>query len=96
MKELIVRAIQEKLKLEFTYDGYLREVLPHCYGRTTAGNDAIRCYQISGGSASGTVPGWHLMTVNKMVGLKATTHFESASAGYKPGDRGMSHIYCEL
>lgn len=96
MDKLICHAIQEMLKLEFIYDGYPREVLPHCYGVTTTGKDAIRCYQISGGSASGTVQGWHLMTVNKMVGLKTTGHFEGAASGYKRGDRGMSHIYCEL
>ena len=83
--------------LSFTYDGYQRVVESHCYGITTAGNEAIRCYQVSGGSSSGKVPDWHMMTTNKIVGLTLSQdNFSAPRSGYKKGDKGMSKIYCEL
>jgi len=97
MNQLICQAIREKRVLSFSYDGYPRVVEPHCHGVSTAGNSVLRCYQISGGSSSGTVPGWHMMKTDKIIGL---TDYQSVFAGprpeYKRGDKRMSIIYEQL
>lgn len=97
MNQLIGQAIRERKIITFTYDGYPRTVEPHCHGITTAGNEAVRCYQIAGGSSSGKVPGWHLMTIDKIVGLSVSkSSFAGPRAEYKKGDKGMSTIFFEL
>lgn len=64
---------------------------------STAGNSVQRCYQISRGSSSGTVPGWHLMKTDKIIGLSvAQSVFIGPRDGYKRGDKNMSMIYEQL
>jgi hypothetical protein len=97
MRNTISQAIKDRRILIFTYDGYSRTVEPHCHGITTAGNEAIRCYQTAGGSSSGTVPGWHMMTVNKIIGLTVSPSvFAGPRPGYNRGDKGMSTIFEQL
>jgi len=97
MNALICQAIREMRVLSFNYDGFLRIVEPHAYGITTKGNEALRCYQTGGGSSSGSVPGWHIMKISKMLNLSLLTEkFDSSRPGYKRGDRGLNVIYCEL
>lgn len=97
MNATLCQAIRERRILTFSYDGYPRVVEPHCHGITTAGKEALRCYQISGSSSSGTVPGWHMMTVDKIVGLSvASSSFSGTRPGYNRGDRNMSTIFEQL
>ena len=97
MNILIKNSVKTKTILEFNYDGHHRVVEPHAHGISTAGNEVLRCYQIKGGSVSGTVPGWHLMKISKMVNLSITdSHFDSPRPGYKKGDKGMTTIYAEI
>lgn len=97
MNNHIKNAVETRTILEFTYDEEPRVVEPHAHGVSTAGNEVLRCYQIKGGSVSGTVPGWHLMKISKMVNLNVTdSHFDSPRTGYKRGDKGMKTIYAEI
>lgn len=97
MKSTIVQAIEEMRCLSFTYDGHPRVVEPHCYGLTTTGKEAIRCYQISGSGVRADTTPWHLMTTDKIVGLTLLEEtFSNPRPGYRRGDRGMSSIFCEL
>lgn len=97
MNQIVIQAIKEKRILTFNYDDFTRTVEPHCYGITTAGNEAIRCYQTAGGSSSGKVPGWHLMKIDKILNLTLTQEtFLAPRPEYKKGDKGMKTIFCEL
>ncbi len=97
MNTLVKTSVETKTILEFNYDGQQRVVEPHAHGVSTAGNEVLRCYQIAGGSNSGNVPGWHLMTVTKMVDLTVTdSHFNSPRPGYKKEDKSLSTIYAQL
>jgi len=97
MRQTIITAIREKRILTFNYEGYHRVVEPHCFGLTRAGNEALRCYQVRGGSSSGNVPDWKMMTTDKITGLTLTQDvFLRPRPGYQKGDRGMSTIFCEL
>ncbi len=97
MNEIICQAIQEKRLLSFTYKGHNRVVEPHTHGVSTANNECLRCYQVSGGSVSGKVPDWKMMTTNNINGLLITDDtFDNPRDGYRKNDSGMDRIYCEL
>jgi hypothetical protein len=94
---VIREAISRMKRIEFQYDGGRRVVEPHCLGVTTAGNAALRGYQISGFSVSGKVPDWHMFVLEKVSGLTILSEsFHSARPGYRRGDRGMERIVAEL
>lgn len=91
--DVLAQAIEERRVVTFTYDGFLRVVEPFLLGTTTAGRPALRAYQTAGGSRSGTVPGWHLFSLDKIVGITMTpTTFSGVRDGYNPADKGMSAI----
>jgi hypothetical protein len=97
MNQIICDAIREKKVISFQYNGFDRVVEPHAHGISTAGNPCLRCYQISGGSASRRVPDWKMMRTDAISGLTVSENtFSSPRPGYKKGDRGMSRIFCEL
>jgi len=97
MNATICQAIKEMKCLSFYYDGHKRVVEPHAHGISTAGNEVMRCYQIRGGSNSGNVPDWKMMTVNKISSLSISDEsFSGPRNGYRKSDRGMSTIFCEL
>ena len=97
MNLTICKAIQEMKLLTFNYNGYERTVEPHAHGISTAGNECLRCYQVAGGSSSGTMPGWKMMTTDSITGVSLSQdRFSSPRDGYKKGDKGMSTIFCEL
>ncbi len=97
MNQTICEAIKKMKILSFTYNGHERTVEPHAHGVTTAGNECLRCYQVAGGSSSGKVPDWKLMTADKMSDLQMSQNgFSKPRDGYNKGDKGMSTICCEL
>ena len=59
-------AISRLDMLELSYDGYVRCVEPHAYGRSDTGHDVLRCWQVSGGSDANDSVGWKLLS--KLVG----------------------------
>ena len=97
MNTTICSAISGRRLLSFSYHGFPRIVEPHAHGVSKAGNDVMRCFQVSGGSESGKVVDWKLMLVDEMSGLSVLNDtFSGPRPGYQPGDRGMVEIYCEL
>ena len=96
MKNTICSAITNKIVIQFYYEGEIRQVEPHCHGLTTAGNIALRAFQVAGYSKSGTY-GWKMYDMSKSTNLVVLNNtFSIARPGYKRGDRGMSRIYCEI
>jgi len=96
MNSVLCEAIEGKLLIEFFYEGGIRIVEPHCYGISSAGNEALRGYQIGGFSSSGTL-GWRMFTLSKVRNMAVTVKtFPNPRPGYKKGDRGMKEIFCEL
>lgn len=90
---VLEEAIRSRRVVTFNYDGYPRVVEPFLIGTTTAGRPALRGYQTEGGSKSGTVPGWHLFSLHKIVGIAMTQReFSGVRAEYNPADRGMLSI----
>ncbi len=97
MDAKICSAISGRRVLSFSYRGHHRVVEPHAHGVSKAGNDVLRCFQISGTSESGDPVDWKLMLVEEIVSLSILEEtFAGPRQGYRRGDKGMVRIYCEL
>jgi hypothetical protein len=96
MNSDICNAIKNMNLIEFYYNGGTRTVEPYCHGVTTAGNEALRGYQVDGFSESGKL-GWKMFDLGNASNLTVLDEtFEGPRTGYRKGDKGMSKIYCEL
>ncbi len=96
MNSAISSAIREMKLVQFYYNGGIRVVEPHCHGVTTAGNEGLRAYQVSGYSESGRL-GWKMFDLSKASSIIIFDEtFSGPRPDYKRGDKGMSQIYCEL
>jgi len=96
MLQTIVRAIQNREVLSFTYDGLARVVEPHAAGVSLAGNNVLRCFQTQGGHVT---PGhaWDLCEIAKIRNLSMTgERFVGERPGYRRGDKHMTTIFAEL
>jgi len=97
MRRTICSAIDSKQVIKFYYHGGFRLVEPFCYGVSTAGNEVLRGYQISGYSESGDPVGWKLFRIPEISSLAATgQHFTGVRPGYNPNDSAMATIYCHV
>ncbi|WP_181685368.1 hypothetical protein [Halorhabdus salina] len=97
MSGKICTAIDQQKVLEFTYDGLLRRVEPHCHGQSQKGKESLRAYQIGGRSQSREIPYWRLFTVAKMSNLRVSDeNFSGTRPGYNPNDKDLSPIHCRL
>lgn len=71
-----------------------RWVQIYCYGKSKAGNDVIRVYQV-GGDTKTIQPGWKLFRVDRMNGLKKLGGkiYEPKPLFNPNGDKDMIQIY---
>lgn len=94
----LIKAITNRLEIEFTYKGLLRVVRPGAYGvHHTTNNVFLRGYQIAGQSSSRTPPLWDMYSEDKIDGLVVTDrHFADDPPDYARGDKHMSEIFAEL
>jgi len=97
MNNLICQAIKSKSLIVFEYDGGIRNIEPHCYGLSSAGNEVLRGFQVSGSSSSGEYIGWKLFSLKKIsnLGLLNQT-FINSRPDYNPNDSQMASIFCRI
>lgn len=71
-----------------------RWVQIYCYGKSKAGNDVVRVYQV-GGDTKTIQPGWKLFRVDRMNGLKKLGGkiYEPKPLFNPNGDKDMIQIY---
>ncbi len=92
MNEVLVRAIKQKRKLRFLYNGKGRLVEPQCYGIGTSGNELLRVHQLQGGAQREP-----LFTVSKIVALELLNEvFDRPGPNYKKNDSAMKTIFAQL
>ena len=96
MNAEIREAIAKKCILELRYHGYNRIVEPHAYGRDTSGGEILRCYQTSGGSERGERAGWKLLKVAEAYSVHKLTRTFVQRPQYRPNDKAMEYIFCQL
>ena len=71
-----------------------RWIQMYAYGKSLAGNDVVRVYQV-GGDTKTIEPGWKLFRVDRMNSLKKLGGtFDEAKPLFNPtGDKDMTQIY---
>jgi hypothetical protein len=90
-------AIEKRLCLELTYDGFVRVVEVHVVGESSAGHLVMRVWQIEGGSSSGEGPGWKLLRLEE-ARAPALSYLPSGAPrpGFKCGDKQLRKILAEV
>lgn len=90
-------ALRKGVCLEVRYDGFTRVVEVHAVGVSTARNPVMRVWQVRGGSVHNEPVGWKLMRLDEALGVALLSERSAAPRpGYKPGDKGMQTIVCQL
>lgn len=96
MINLLTDAINNRMKISFTYSGITRIGSPAALGTSRQGNEVLRIYQTGGGHVNPNHE-WDLCLVSEISGAVTTGEvFNIDPPGYKKGDKGMSSIYTEL
>ena len=92
MNEMLVRAIEQKRRLRFLYNGRMRLVEPQCYGIGTKGTELLRAHQLQGGQEREP-----LFDVSKLDGLEVLDErFDRPGPNYKRDDSAMKTIFAQL
>ena len=93
----ITDAIRNRQVLTFLYHGHTRVVEPHTYGVDQKGHRALRAYQISGTSGSGSVPEWRIFHEAEITALSdSATKFAGRRPGYVVNDTFFATIHAQL
>lgn len=95
MRAEILRAIDHRNLLSFSFRGTLYTVEPHAYGETANGVEVLRCFQVGGDSHLSEF-GWNLIPVAEVAGFDEIDPRFNPRDGFAPGDLGMSKIYAQL
>jgi hypothetical protein len=97
MNQVIASAIKNRQILAISYHGFTRTVEPHTYGINHKGNEVLRCYQIAGGSVSGSPSPWKLLRLDEMRSIATTGNvFQGPRRDYKRDDKDMQRIFAQL
>jgi hypothetical protein len=94
---VICDSIRLRHVIRFQYHGGMREVEPHCYGRSSTGDEFLRAYQLRGASRSGEPAGWKMFRADEISGLSVTFEsFTAPRAGYDPVDTVITFVNCRI
>ena len=93
---LICDAIRLKHVIRFEYHGGAREVEPYLYGRSSAGVELLRAFQLRGASRSGETAGWKMFQVADISSVSVTFEPFTARSGYDPNDTVITFVNCRV
>jgi len=97
MREIICKAIANRLMLRLYYGGGFRTVEPYVYGTSSAGNEVLSAFQTQGHSQSGAAKGWKMFIVDEISQLSVSPeHFLQDQPDYNPQDPGVEFIFCQI
>jgi predicted DNA-binding transcriptional regulator YafY len=92
MNQVLVKAIEQKQRLRFLYNGKVRLVEPQCYGIGTRGTELLRAHQLQGGQEREP-----LFDVSRIADLEALDEvFVRPGPNYKKDDSAMTTIFAQL
>ncbi len=95
--DLLVRAVQERLLVQFTYGGHVRVCEPHAYGVGAEGAAILHTFQVAGGSASKPPPGWRTFAVAGIEDLVLTQRrFVRVRAGFNEERPRLDPAWAEI
>jgi len=90
--DVIVKAIKQRQRLRFLYNGKSRLVEPQCYGIGSRGTELLRAHQLQGGPQREP-----LFDVSKIVNLEVLNEtFDRPGPNYKKNDSAMKTILTQL
>lgn len=97
MKNIIIKAIENKKLLEFNYQGFYRVVEPHTFGEFNNGNELLIAFQVDGESSSRKPPFWSSFKIIEIEDICIMERsFLKPREGYKRGDKRFKVIISEL
>jgi len=96
VKLSLCNAIKNRQQVSMKYEGQRRVVDPYLIGITTAGNEALRAYQVEGYSSSGNLPAWRLFNLRSITEVEILDTSFRVNAQYNPNDKGMARISCRV
>jgi hypothetical protein len=92
MNDVLMRAIEQKRRMRFSYNGKTRLVEPQCYGIGTRGTELLRVHQLHGGQQREP-----LFDVAKISDLELLDDvFARPGPNYKKNDSAMKTIFAQL
>jgi hypothetical protein len=92
VNDAIVRAIRDKRRIRFTYNGKARLAEPQCYGVGTKGTELLRVHLLQGGSQREP-----LFDVSKITDpVVLAEGFTKPGPNYTRNDSAMTTIYVQL
>ena len=90
--DLIWKAMQDRCRLEFTYDDEFRIVEPHAHGEGQDGDMHLLAWEVFG-----LRPGWRMFRVAEITKPALTTsNFSGPRQEYKEDDSGLAVVHCQL
>lgn len=89
-------AIRRRAVVEFRYRGERRTVEPYLHGRTRAGKEVLRAYQIGGTSGTGRRFAWKLFDVEHIEAVQPVQVTFSLRADYRARDRSVPTVHCSV
>jgi hypothetical protein len=92
----ICDAIRLKRVIRFEYHGGAREVEPYIYGRSSAGVELLRGFQLRGASRSGETAGWKMFQIDDVSGVSVTFEPFTPRDGYDPADKIIAFVNCRV
>ncbi len=95
--DLLVRAIEERLLIQFTYGGHVRVCEPHAYGVGSEGTAILHTFQTAGSSGSKPPPGWRTFTVSGITDMVLTRRrFARVRAGFNEERPRLDPAWAEI
>jgi len=92
LNQVLARAIKDKRRLHFLYNGRARLVEPQCYGIGAKGTELLRAHQLQGGREREP-----LFDVSKISDLQMLDEvFPRPGPNYKREDSAMKTIFAQL
>jgi len=96
VKSTLCEAIKNRRQISMRYEGRERILDPYLIGTTTAGNEALRAYQVGGYSERGGLPAWRLFTLSAISNVKILDTSFGIHPLYNPYDKAMVQISCRV
>lgn len=96
---LICEALRRRCLLRFRYKDHstLTVVEPYTYGETSAGNNALSAWLVSGETKDATPPLWRIYRESEMKHIEILEDtFAENRAGYNPWDSRFRLIRCRV
>ena len=92
MLNLLKRAINEKRRIAFQYQGNPRTVEPHLVGINSKLNEALRAFQTGGKSTSGRLPAWKMFLIKDIENIEILNEVFEINPQFNPDDKQMKSI----